>query len=856
MTQTQACTHKSAHVGLDAAHCPDCGQEFSQWSKEYKRLLNQDTRVFAVSSAECPAYAAEESQKPDSTTCFESPSSLKQIPIAGPSLPDSTPAPRATPTSELSDADYKSSIAWQEDHHARELVEPIPEVQDLMTNAQGCGEKCIASSTSAVPDLLSGKMLPLPDTQNQDNECLPSEEFCGILPASGIAENGKLSVQPSVERHTCANECSLLPTPMAHSRARDKYRPPGQDKLEQKLRQVGAIPPGQVSHPALREWMQGMPDGWTDITVPDGGPPMNPPPQSASPNEVYPTEQLELPLLEIVAQFNRPQSRGEELHTSLDFFKPGTLVWSERSVEGKGIVRITGTVTGNTVRSIKLDSKSDLPPIDTVLVRVRWDGNTSDSLIPPAQLQVLKELPIMIAVAPNQTPKQSATHTRLSDTKSGSQVQILTDASEASSGIPELELQSEPEPECMPLDAPENQATFSAPTAAESQENPDYLEEEVLVCSRSEIEFLVNPTSALERSGTEKEAEVQTIDEHSTATHVCCEIVNDSNALAESEQLECERLEETIQRGRQSFYEMGQALSIIRDKRLYRTYGTFEEYCYERWEMSRRAAYQLIDAAAVVDNVRNCAQIFPANEAQARPLAKLSTREQQQQAWLKVVSTAPSGKVTAEHVVSVVKEFLPVKQKTFSALQQLGTDKINAGSEGSYVCDTLQSKNDSRQVGKPTAPLDNMSSLMSDGIKAERAVPVKSSPLPTSVKEELSKKALELGLPDASKQVLPDVRRNNISPADVDDRPFIYSPPPPIPVDTNEICTNFIGSIEYLSHEHIVATVSELATRTNPKKLDLMRDEELKLFVNKLNLLAETAIALLTKRHNPSTNPD
>lgn len=458
----------------------------------------------------------------------------------------------------------------------------------------------------------------------------------------------------------------------------------------------------------------------------------------------------------------------------------------------------------------------------------------------------------MIAVAPNQTPKQSATHTRLSDTKSGSQVQILTAASQPSSGIPERELQSEPEPESMPLDAPENQASFSASTAAESQENPDYLEEEVLVCSRSTIKFLDKPKSALERSGTEKEAEVQTIDEHSTAAHVCCEIVNDSNALAESEQLECERLEETIQKGRQSFYEMGQALSIIRDKRLYRTYGTFEEYCYERWEMSRRAAYQLIDAAAVVDNVRNCAQIFPANEAQARPLAKLLTREQQQQAWLKVVSTAPGGKVTQTHVASVVKEFLPVKQKSSSDLQQLGTDKIDAGSEGNEECYTVQSKNDSHQVGKPTARADDMSSLMSNGIKAGRAVPVKISDKPTSVKEELSQKALELGLPEASKQVLPDVRRNNISPADVDDRPFVYSPPPPIPVDTNEICTNFIGSIEYLSHEHIVAIVSELATRTNPNQLDLMRDEELKLFVNKLNLLTETAIALLTKRHNPS----
>jgi hypothetical protein len=52
-------------------------------------------------------------------------------------------------------------------------------------------------------------------------------------------------------------------------------------------------------------------------------------------------------------------------------------------------------------------------------------------------------------------------------------------------------------------------------------------------------------------------------------------------------------------------------------------YGTFEDYCRERWGLARRTAYQLMDAAEVVDNVRNCAQQLPANEAQARPLTGL-----------------------------------------------------------------------------------------------------------------------------------------------------------------------------------------------------------------------------------------
>lgn len=87
------------------------------------------------------------------------------------------------------------------------------------------------------------------------------------------------------------------------------------------------------------------------------------------------------------------------------------------------------------------------------------------------------------------------------------------------------------------------------------------------------------------------------------------------------------QLEATIERGMQTFVEVGLALMEIRDGRLYRAeYGTFEEYCQERWGWERRHAYRLIDAAAAVENVSNWTQNqVPANEAQARPLTSLQT---------------------------------------------------------------------------------------------------------------------------------------------------------------------------------------------------------------------------------------
>ena len=115
------------------------------------------------------------------------------------------------------------------------------------------------------------------------------------------------------------------------------------------------------------------------------------------------------------------------------------------------------------------------------------------------------------------------------------------------------------------------------------------------------------------------------------------------------------RIEATLAHGLKSFIEVGNALQEMRDRKLYRnTHGTFEDYCREQWGMARRTAYQFIEAATVVENVRNCAQIEPPiNEAQTRPLTGLPPSEQIA-VWQEAVETAPNGKVTAAHVAEVV----------------------------------------------------------------------------------------------------------------------------------------------------------------------------------------------------------
>lgn len=92
--------------------------------------------------------------------------------------------------------------------------------------------------------------------------------------------------------------------------------------------------------------------------------------------------------------------------------------------------------------------------------------------------------------------------------------------------------------------------------------------------------------------------------------------------LSDPEREQLASCEATIEQGLATFIAVGNALMTIRDSRLYRQgFASFEDYCRQRWGMSRPRAYQLIDAASVSTVVDT------ANEAQARELAPLKSDE-------------------------------------------------------------------------------------------------------------------------------------------------------------------------------------------------------------------------------------
>lgn len=130
-----------------------------------------------------------------------------------------------------------------------------------------------------------------------------------------------------------------------------------------------------------------------------------------------------------------------------------------------------------------------------------------------------------------------------------------------------------------------------------------------------------------------------------------------ASTLTPSEGDRLAQLETTIEKGLQTFVDVGLALMEIRDGRLYRqSHLTFEEYCRERWGWARNYTNKIISAAETVSNLGTMVPILPATERQARPLTQLEPA-QQVEAWQRAVETAPGGKVTAAHVQQVVEEY-------------------------------------------------------------------------------------------------------------------------------------------------------------------------------------------------------
>jgi hypothetical protein len=159
-----------------------------------------------------------------------------------------------------------------------------------------------------------------------------------------------------------------------------------------------------------------------------------------------------------------------------------------------------------------------------------------------------------------------------------------------------------------------------------------------------------------------------------------------STELTASESKQLQDFEKVIEIGVSTFVEVGTALAVINEQRLYRSeYTSFAEYVSERWGMVKGQAYRLITAAQVATNVKKVSPIGDTSirESHARELAKLPP-EEQAEVWEEVAETTATP--TAKVVKAVVEKRQEAKSepvaKRMTADQKAAQEAINNAEPG------------------------------------------------------------------------------------------------------------------------------------------------------------------------------
>jgi archaellum component FlaC len=159
---------------------------------------------------------------------------------------------------------------------------------------------------------------------------------------------------------------------------------------------------------------------------------------------------------------------------------------------------------------------------------------------------------------------------------------------------------------------------------------------------------------------------------------------------------ELEACEKTIERGLNTFIEVGIAIRQIRDNRLYRAdYDTFEEYCRERWGWSRRHANRQVEAADTVEllkpesELNGLGPVGPVSERQARAIAPLAKEDPgEAREVMNRLREQHGDEMTAKHTEQVVKEI-----KTAKAIRTQLPESVRAVVENSEPEDHSLSRN-------------------------------------------------------------------------------------------------------------------------------------------------------------------
>jgi hypothetical protein len=106
------------------------------------------------------------------------------------------------------------------------------------------------------------------------------------------------------------------------------------------------------------------------------------------------------------------------------------------------------------------------------------------------------------------------------------------------------------------------------------------------------------------------------------------------------------------------YWTCGKALRPIRDRRLYRHEGTFEDYCQKRWGWPRQTGNRYIKAVEVAEDLAAGGFERPMTEKQCRPLGRLDSANRREVAQ-RVAHEGGWRALTAARVAEIADEVSP-----------------------------------------------------------------------------------------------------------------------------------------------------------------------------------------------------
>lgn len=142
------------------------------------------------------------------------------------------------------------------------------------------------------------------------------------------------------------------------------------------------------------------------------------------------------------------------------------------------------------------------------------------------------------------------------------------------------------------------------------------------------------------------------------------------SSLDSEEKVRLTQCEKIIEKGFNTFTEVGNALFEIRNNKLYReNHTTFEEYCKEKWQIKRQRAYELMDAAGIVNTLSEISdkselskQSVIIKESHAAALGKIP-EDIRNEVWQKVVGEQQSsGEVITAKKIQIIYSKIKIVQ--------------------------------------------------------------------------------------------------------------------------------------------------------------------------------------------------